>query len=99
MSFSTDEILSTVARELRLSEDEVLREGLRTRLERQIRTISAEVLEIHGRYGVTSVEEMEDRYRDGSIEEATSWRDLQRLDRLEYRRTRLLTLLESMPCE
>jgi Arc/MetJ-type ribon-helix-helix transcriptional regulator len=96
MSVSTDEILSTIAQELRLSEDEVLREGLRTLLERQIRTISAEVLEIHGRYGITSVEEMEDRYREGSLEEATSWRDLQPLDRLEYKRDRLQQLLESV---
>ncbi len=96
MSLGADELLSTIAQELQLSEDEVLKQGLRTLLERQIRTISAEVLEIHGRYGVTSVEEMEDRYRDGSIEEATSWRDLQRLDRLEYKRDRLLQLLGSI---
>lgn len=97
MSVGADELLSTVAQELRLSEDEVLRQGLRTLLERQIRAISAEVLEIHGRYNVTSVEEMEDRYRDGSIEEATSWRALQRLDRLEYKRERLQQLLRSIP--
>jgi Arc/MetJ-type ribon-helix-helix transcriptional regulator len=96
MSVGADELLTTVAQELRLSEDEVLRQGLRTLLQRQIRTIRAEVLEIHGRYGITSAEEMEDRYRDGSLEEATSWRDLQRLDRLEYRRTRLLNLVGSM---
>jgi hypothetical protein len=49
-----------------------------------------------GRYGVTSVEEMEDRYRDGSIEEATSWCDLQRLDRLEHQQAGLMTLLGSL---
>lgn len=97
MSVITDEILSTIARELQLSEDEVLRKGLRTLLEQQIRAISAEVLEIHGRYGIASVEEMEQKYRDGSIEEASSWRDLQRLDRLEYRRDRLQQLVESIP--
>ena len=96
MGVGTDELLSAVAQELQLSEDEVLRQGLRTLLERQIRAIGAEILEIHGRYGITSVEEMEDRYRDGSLEEATSWRDLQRLDRLEYKRDRLQQLLASI---
>ena len=96
MGVGTDELLSAVAQELQLSEDEVLRQGLRTLLERQIRAIGAEILEIHGRYGITSVEEMEDRYRDGCLEEATSWRDLQRLDRLEYKRDRLQQLLASI---
>ena len=46
--------------------------------------------------GRRSVEEMEARYQDGSLEEADSWRDLQRLDRLEYRRDRLQHLLGSI---
>ena len=40
--------------------------------------------------------EAEARYRDGTLEEADSWRDLQRLDHLEYRRDRLLQLLEAV---
>lgn len=39
---------------------------------------------------------MEARYREGTLEEADSWRDLQRLDHLEYKRDRLLQFLEAM---
>jgi len=39
---------------------------------------------------------MEARYRDGTLEEADSWRDLQRLDHLEYTRDRLVQLLEAV---
>jgi hypothetical protein len=39
---------------------------------------------------------MEARYRDGTLEEADTWRDLQRLDHLEYKRDRLLKLLEAL---
>jgi len=35
-------------------------------------------------------------YRDGSLEEADTWRDLQRLDHLEYKRDRLLKLPEAL---
>jgi len=38
-------------------------------------------------------QELESRYRDGTVEESTSWRDLQRLDHLEYRRDQLEALL------
>jgi hypothetical protein len=88
------QILSTVARELGISEDVLLKQGLRSFLERQLREVKAELFEISGRYGVSNVTEMEARYRDGTLEEADSWRDLQRLDHLEYKRDCLLRLLE-----
>jgi hypothetical protein len=87
-------ILSTVARELGISEDDLLKQGLRSFLERQLREVKAEIFEISGRHGVSSVIEMDARYRDGTLEEADSWRDLQRLDHLEHKRDSLLQLLE-----
>jgi hypothetical protein len=39
---------------------------------------------------------MEARYRDGTLDEADSWRDLQRLDHLEYKRDSLLQLFETV---
>jgi hypothetical protein len=90
------EMLSTVARELHISEEELLRQGLRRVLAHQLRAVKAEIFEISGRYGVTSVAEMEARYRDGTLEEADSWRYLQRLDHLEYTCERLVQLLEAV---
>jgi hypothetical protein len=89
-------MLKAMAEELRLSEEDLLKQGLRTFLERQLREVKAEIFRITGRYGVSGVEEMEARYRDGTLEEADTWRDLQRLDHLEYKRDRLLKLLEDL---
>ena len=89
-------MLSTIARALHLSEEEVLQQGLRRFLEHQLREVRAEIFAISGRHGVSSVEEMDARYRDGTLEEADSWRDLQRLDHLEYKRDSLLQLLEAV---
>ena len=90
------EMLSTVARELHISAEELLKQGLHSFLSHQLRAVKAEIFEISGRYGVSSVTEMEARYRDGTLEEADSWRDLQRLDHLEYTRDRLVQLLEAV---
>ena len=89
-------MLSTVARELHISEEELLKQGLRRVLEHQLRAVKAESFEISSRYGVSNVAAMEARYRDGTLEEADSWRDLQRLDHLEYRCERLVQLLEAV---
>lgn len=96
MAVPVSSILSTVARELRISEDDLLREGLRSFLERQLRRLKADIFEITGRYGVSSVEELDTRLRDATLEETDTWRDLQRLDHLEYKRDRLVQLLDSL---
>lgn len=96
MTVRADAVLSTVAEELRISEDVLLKEALRAVLERQLRQIQAEISVICSRYGVSGVEEMEARYRNGSLEEAETWRDWQRLDHLEYKRDRLMKLLEDL---
>ena len=96
MAVKAETMLKTVAEELHLSEEDLLRQGLRTFLERQLWEVKAEIFQITGRYGVSGVEEMEARYRDGTLEEADTWRDLQRLDHLEYKRDRLLKLLEAL---
>jgi hypothetical protein len=87
-------ILSTVAREPGISEDDLLKQGPHSFFERRLRQVKAAIFEISGRYGVSSVTEMEARYRDGTLEEADSWRDLQRLDHLEHKRDRLIQPLE-----
>ena len=89
-------MLEEAAEILDVSEDEVLREGVRALLERRLRAIRAQIFEISGRYEVASVEEMEAKYRDGTLEEAGSWRDLQQLDHLEYQQDRLQTFLKTL---
>jgi len=96
MTIQVQPMLKAVAQELYLSQEELLEQGARSLLERQLRETKAEIFHISGRYGVSSVEEMEARYRDGTLEEADSWQDLQRLDHLEYKRDRLLKLLEAL---
>lgn len=96
MDTLTIDVAKTVAQELNIAEEEVLKRGLYALVERELRAVKAEIFEITGRYDIAAAQEMEDRYKDGSLEEADSWRDLQRLDHLEYRRDRLAKLLETI---
>ena len=89
-------VIKEAAEELGLSQDDLMEQGLRAFLERQLREVRAQIFQITGSYGVSGVEEMEARYRQGTLDEATSWRDLQRLDHLEYKQERLTRLLEAL---
>ena len=96
MDTLTLEAAKAVAQELNIAEEDALKLGLSALVERELRAVKAEIFEITGQYDVSSAKEMETRYKDGSLEEADSWRDLQRLDHLEYRRDRLSELLETI---
>ena len=93
----TDTILGKAAKALQVSEEDVLRQGIRALLERRLRDIKAQIFELTGYYEISSVEEMEEQYRDGTLEEADSWRDLQHLDHLEYKHDRLQEIIEMLP--
>lgn len=53
-------------------------------------------IQIAGKYGISSVEGMEELYKRGTLEEADTWRDFQRLDHLEYKREQLEKLLKEL---
>lgn len=89
-------IVSKVAARLHLPEATLIQQSLRSFLEQQLRAINAEILILHMRYNISSVEAMEARYQEGSLDEADSWRDWQRLDKLEYQRDELTKLLQSL---
>ncbi|OGG45453.1 MAG: hypothetical protein A3F84_26355 [Candidatus Handelsmanbacteria bacterium RIFCSPLOWO2_12_FULL_64_10] len=96
MATKTDEIIAALSRELQRSREVILEESLQALLERQLREVKAEILQIAGKYGIASAEEMEERYRAGTLDEAGTWQDFQRLDHLEYKRDRLNELLQEL---
>lgn len=96
MAGKAQKIISTLAEEFNLSRENVLEQGVKAFLEKQLRAVKAEIFKIAGKYGVVSVEEMEARYREGTLEEKETWADFQRLDHLEYRKEQLEKLLKEL---
>ncbi len=89
-------IINALSEELNLSKENVIKEGVRTFLEKNLREVKAEIFRLTGKYGIRSVEEMEERYKEGTLEEKNSWPDFQHLDHLEYKKERLERLLEEL---
>ena len=88
MLIETKEI-EDLAEKLNLSKEEILRGSLKVFLEKKLREINTEIFKISIKYGVSSVEEFEDLYKKGKIEEKDSLEDFQQLDRLEYKKDEL----------
>ena len=82
-----------VERELKISREDVLREGIRRFLEFELRRVNAEKAAICTRHGVASFDELWRRLEEGAIEEAACWEDLTRLEFLELRSDKVVSLL------
>ncbi len=79
----------TAAKTLNISRENIIRDSLRYFLEKKIRELKIEIYKIRGKYGVSSIEAFEEKYKSGEIEEKDSWKEFQQLDHLEYKKEEL----------
>ncbi len=96
MQTATNKTLEVLAKEFSLSKDVIIKEGLKIFLERRLREIKTEIFRITGKYKISSVEEFEELYKRGEIEEKNSWNDYQKLDHLEFKRDGIEKLLQEL---
>ena len=69
MTTKTQVVIDAIAQELRLPREIVLAQGLKSLIEKNLREIKVEIFQITGKYGISSVREMEMRYRQRTLEE------------------------------
>lgn len=88
--------IEVLAEKLNLSKEEILHESLQFFLERKLRELKIEIFKIRVKYGISSVEEFEEQYRKGMVEEKDTWQDLQKLDHFEFKRDEIEEVLKNL---
>lgn len=86
--------IDRLARELSLPEGLVERESARAYLEKQLRSVNAEILSICQKYGVSSWHGLNELIINEEVEEGKVLEDFQRVDHLTAQAERLKRLLE-----
>lgn len=89
MQTAAEYYIENVAEKLNISRDEMIRESIRFFLEKKIRELKTEIFKIRTKYHVSSIEEFDEKYKTGEIEEKDSWQEFQQLDRLEFKKEEL----------
>ena len=92
----SEEKIKVLAKELGLTEKEIIKESLRALLERKLKEIKAEINLIKAKYKISSVEEFEGLYKEGKIEEKDSFEDFKKLYHLEFKEEELEKILEEL---
>ena len=81
---------------LGVEEDVLEREALRQYILYRLRSVRLEIKLIMARYGVSSIEELDEKIRRGELEETEVFEDLTRLDYLLDREEKLKKLLKEL---
>ena len=71
---------------LNITPEELERESLKTDLHIRLKRCELELFNLARKYGVSSIEDFEEGYKRGNIEEDRTWNDFFRLDHLEAER-------------
>ena len=79
---------------LNMGKENLEKESLKTYLHVKLRHCESEIFNIAKKYGILSIEEFEDRYKKGEIEEEGTWEDFFKLDHLEAEKETIKKALE-----
>lgn len=79
---------------LNIGQEDLEKESLRTYLHIKLRRCESEIFNIAKKYGISSIEEFEERYEKGEIEEEGTWEDFFKFDHLEAEKESIKKALE-----
>ena len=85
--------IETLAKELQMRPSELLKESLKTYLEKRLAKVEAEYFFIAKRHGVKDVFDLDKKFRSGRLGEKDAFPDYFALDHLEAERKKIRLLL------
>lgn len=88
--------IEKVADMLHMKKEELTAEGLRAYLKDKLRELMAEITSIYLKYGVSSLEELDEKINHGELEETDAFEDFTKLDNLEAEAEKIKGVLESL---
>jgi len=85
--------IKTIAEELSIPEDKLIKESLKVFLEKRLIEIKSEIFRITQKYNVSGIEELNKLAEEGKISEEEAYEDYFLLDNLEAEKEKLGKIL------
>ncbi len=88
--------LEKAAASLHIKKEKLAEEGLKAYLRERLRGLMAEITTIYLKYGVSSLEELDEKINGGELSESDTFDDFTRLDYLEGEKDKLKNIMEKL---
>lgn len=89
-------VINTMAKEFQMKPKELLKESLRTYLEKRLSKVEADIFLIAKKYGVKDIFELDTKVKNGIVSEKESYEDYFIFDNLEAEREKIKRFLEKL---
>lgn len=90
------ETVETIAETLGLKKEELIKNGVKAYLKSELRRLNAEIIIIHNRYDVKSLEELDKKISKGVLSETKTFEDFTKLDYLEDKKEKIEKILRAI---
>ena len=90
------ETVEAIAETLGLKKEELIKNGVKAYLESELRRLNAEIIIIHNRYSVRSLEELDKKISKGALNETETLEDFTKLDYLEDKKEKIEKILRAI---
>jgi hypothetical protein len=89
-------VIDIVAKELHMKPKELLKESLKTYLEKRLTKIEGDIFLLAKKYGVKDVFELDSKVKEGIVSEKEAYEDYFVFDNLEAEREKIKIFLEKL---
>ena len=89
-------VIDIVAKELNMKPKELLKESLKSYLEKRLSKVDADIFLLAKKYGVKDVFDLDEKVKKGFIREKDAYDDYFTLDNLEAEREKIKKFLEKL---
>lgn len=89
-------VIDMVAKEFHMNPEELLKESLKTYLEKRLSKVESDIFLIAKKYGIKDVFELDLKVKKGLISEKDAYDDYFTLDNLEVEREKIKKFLEEL---
>jgi len=89
-------VIDKVAKEFHMKPKELMKESLKTYLEKRLSKVEADIFLLAKKYGVKDVFELDSKVKEGFLSEKDAYEDYFILDNLETERDKIKKFLEKL---
>jgi hypothetical protein len=89
-------VIDAVAKEFKMKPKELLKESLKTYLEKRLSKVEADIFLLAKKYGVKDVFEFDSKVKEGFIRESDGYEDYFAFDNFEAEREKIKKFLEKL---
>lgn len=89
-------VINEIAKDFNISKETLLNNSLKYYLEKELKDVKIKLFQIGNKYNIKTIDEFENLYKSGKISEKDTFDDYKSIDRLEFKKDKIESILRDL---